>query len=113
MTLPRPLSFPRPVTASCEFLAAAESPAILRLKMLEMEIAARGPLPASARQSAGDLIGALKRAIAEKPALSFADVVAKLKTNEPSDDMGEKIDEARKEMMRSAFAEFHRPAARA
>ncbi|WP_294538290.1 hypothetical protein [uncultured Rhodoblastus sp.] len=61
-------------------VAASDSPAILRLKMLEMKIRIAGPLPDAARRSGEDLIGALKRAIAEKPAISFADVVAKLKT---------------------------------
>jgi hypothetical protein len=88
----------------------SDSPAILRLKMLEMEIAARGPLSDSARESASDIIGALKHAIAEKPALSFADAVAKLKTcdERAADSLGERIDETRKDMMRSAFADWRR-----
>src|SRR6266568_1460065 len=81
-------------TPQAEFMAQSESPAILRLRLLEMTFAVEGPLPDAARQSAYDLIGALKRAIAEKPSLTFADVVAKLKTfDEMADDrIGEPMD---------------------
>ena len=86
------------------------SPAILRLRLLEMQFAAAGPLPEAQRQSTYDLIGALKRSIAEKPCLSFADVVAKLKTCDEMarDGIGEKLEEPQKDMMRKAFADFRR-----
>jgi hypothetical protein len=58
----------------------SDSPAILRLKLLETKFAAAGRLSDDARASAQDLMRALRRAIAEKPSLSFADAVAKLKT---------------------------------
>ena len=92
------------------FIAASDSPAVLRLKMLEMKIKAAGPLPDAARRSAQDLIGALKRAIAEKPAMSFADVVAKLKTCDElaGDGIGEKVDGLQMRMIQSAIADLRR-----
>jgi hypothetical protein len=92
------------------YVAASDSPAILRLKMLEMKIAAAGPLPEAVRQSTYDLIGALKRSIAEKPSLSFADVVAKLKTCDElaKDGIGAKADDLQKSMIRSAIADLRR-----
>jgi predicted Abi (CAAX) family protease len=67
-------------------------------------------LPEAQRQSTYDLIGALKRSIAEKPCLSFADVVAKLKTCDDlsRDGIGEKLDDLQKNMMRSALADRRR-----
>ncbi len=93
-----------------DYVAATDSPAILRLKMLEMKIAVAGPLPESARQTACDLISALKRSIAEKPSLSFADVVAKLKTCDETanDGIGEKAGDLQKSMIRSAIADLRR-----
>jgi len=84
----------------------ANSPAILRLRLLEMQFAAAGPLPESERQSTYDLIGALKRTIAEKPCLSFADVVAKLKTCDElaRDCIGRKPDGFQMDAMRDALA---------
>jgi hypothetical protein len=92
------------------FVASTDSPAILRLKMLEMTFAARGPLSDAARRSAHDLIGALKRSIAEKPSLSFADVVAKLKTCDEmaTDGIGEKASDLQMRMMQSAIADLRR-----
>ncbi len=93
-----------------DFFTAMDSPAILRLKMLEMKIAAAGPLPDAARASAHDLIGALRSAIAEKPSMSFADVVAKLKTSDDlaNDGIGEKADALRMSMIKSAIADLRR-----
>lgn len=93
-------------SASDDISVVANSPAILRLRLLEMQFAAAGPLPESQRQSTYDLIGALKRTIAEKPCLSFADVVAKLKTCDElaRDGIGEKADNSQKDMMRNALA---------
>ncbi|MGO9388730.1 hypothetical protein [Rhodoblastus sp.] len=92
------------------FAAASDGPAILRLKMLEMKIAVAGPLPDETRLSAQNLIGALKRAIADKPSLTFADVVAKLKTCDElaRDDIGEKADALRMSMIKSAIADLRR-----
>lgn len=89
-----------------DFIASSDGPAILRLKMLEMKIKVAGPLPDDARRSAQDLIGALRRAIAEKPAISFADVVAKLKTCDElaGDTIGEKADRRQMRMIQSAIA---------
>jgi len=89
---------------------ACDSPAILRLKMLEAKHAAANPISASARQSAYDLIGALKLAIAEKPSLTFVDVVAKLKTCDElaRDRIGEKVEELQISMIRSALADLRR-----
>ncbi len=97
-------------TSRGDFAAASDSPAILRLKMLEMKIAVAGPLPDEARLSAQNLIGALKRAIAEKPSLTFADVVAKLKTCDElaRDGIGEKADGLRMSMIKSAIADLRR-----
>jgi hypothetical protein len=88
----------------------SEGPAVLRLRMLEMKFAAEGPLSEAARQSAHELIGALKRSIAEKPSLSFADVVAKLKTCDEmaKDSIGEKADELQISMIKSAIADLRR-----
>ena len=88
----------------------SESPAILRLRMLEMTFAVERPLPEATRRSAYDLIGALKRSIAEKPSLTFADVVAKLKTlDEMADDsIGAPMDELQKAMIKSAIADLRR-----
>lgn len=93
-----------------DLMAQSESPAILRLRLLEMTFAVEGPLPDAARQSAHVLIGALKRAIAEKPCLTFADLVAKLKTfDEMADDkIGQPMDELQKAMIKSAIADLRR-----
>ncbi len=95
-------------SASDDIVVVANSPAILRLRLLEMQFAAAGPLPESQRQSTYDLIGALKRTIAEKPCLSFADVVAKLKTCDElrRDGIGERADDSQKDMMRNTFADL-------
>ncbi|MCW2284601.1 hypothetical protein M2323_002488 [Rhodoblastus acidophilus] len=95
-------------SASDDISVVANSPAILRLRLLEMQFAAAGPLPESQRQSTYDLIGALKRTIAEKPCLSFADVVAKLKTCDElrRDGIGERADDSQLDMMRNAFADL-------
>ncbi|MBB4199341.1 hypothetical protein CCR94_05785 [Rhodoblastus sphagnicola] len=97
-------------SAPDDISAVADSPSILRLRLLEMQFAAAGPLPDAQRQSAYDLIGALKRSIAEKPALSFADVVAKLKTWDDlaRDTIGDKADDLQIDMMRSALADLRR-----
>jgi hypothetical protein len=90
--------------------AASDSPAILRLRLLEMKIAAAGPLSETARKASFDLIGALKRSIAEKPSLTFADVVAKLKTCDEmaKDDIGEKAGELQIILLKSAIADLRR-----
>jgi hypothetical protein len=100
----------RPHGSRGDLIATSDSPAILRLKMLEMKIKVAGPLPDAARRSAQHLIGALKRAIAEKPAMSFADVVAKLKTSDElaADGIGEKADSLRMSMIGSAIADLRR-----
>jgi hypothetical protein len=97
-------------SAPDDIAVVANSPAILRLRLLEMQFAAAGPLPDRERECAYDLIGALKRSIAEKPSLSFADVVAKLKTCDDlaRDGIGEKADALQKDMMRSALADLRR-----
>ena len=99
-----------PIAASDDDIAASDSPAILRLRMLEMKIKVAGPLPDAARRSAQDLIGVLRRAIADKPAISFADVVAKLKTYDElaSDGIGEKADDMQMSFIRSAIADLRR-----
>jgi hypothetical protein len=90
--------------------ASSDSPAILRLRLLEMKCAAAGPLSESARKTAFDLIGALKRSIAEKPSLSFADVVAKLKTCDEmaTDGIGEKASDLQMILLKSAIADLRR-----
>jgi len=97
--------------ASDDISVVANSPAILRLRLLEMQFAVAGPLPESQRKMTYDLIGALKRTIAEKPCLSFADVVAKLKTCDElaRDDIGEMVDGAQKDIVRDALAEARGP----
>jgi hypothetical protein len=99
-----------PEEASGGWSAASDSPAILRLRLLEMKIAAAGPLSETARKASFDLIGALKRSIAEKPSLTFADVVAKLKTCDEMarDDIGEKADELQIILLKSAIADLRR-----
>jgi hypothetical protein len=110
------------MSAKCSFappgvqVVSTDSPAILRLKMLEMKFAARSAPTETARQAAHDLIDALRRSIAEKPALSFADLVAKLKTcDEITDDesgaaarLGEKASTAQIETLRRALADWRR-----
>lgn len=88
----------------------SDSPAILRLKLLEAKFAADGPLSADARASAQDLMRALRRAIAEKPSLSFADAVAKMKTFDDlsQDGIGNRIDETQKALLKSALADLAR-----
>jgi hypothetical protein len=88
----------------------SDSPAILRLKLLETKFAAAGRLSDDARASAQDLVRALRRAIAEKPSLSFADAVAKMKTFDDlsQDGIGERIDETQKALLRSALADLAR-----
>lgn len=90
--------------------ATCDSPAVLRLKLLETKFAAAGRISDDARQSAHDLIGALKRAIAEKPSLSFADVVAKLRTYDElsNDRVGEAVDDVQKALLKSALADLAR-----
>jgi len=90
--------------------AASDSPAILRLRLLETKIAAAGPLCETARKASFDLIGALKRSIAEKPSLTFADVVAKLKTCDEmaEDGIGEKAGELQMILLKSAIADLRR-----
>ena len=93
-----------------DLTAQSESPAILRLRMLEMTFAVERPLPEATRRSAYDLIGALKRSIAEKPSLTFADVVAKLKTCDEmaKDGIGEKASELQIILLKSAIADLRR-----
>jgi hypothetical protein len=88
----------------------SDGPAILRLKLLETKFAAAGRLSDDARASAQDLMRALRRAIAEKPSLSFADAVAKLKTFDDlsQDGVGERIDETQKALLKSALADLAR-----
>ncbi|HUO53742.1 MAG TPA: hypothetical protein VMU18_03300 [Rhodoblastus sp.] len=90
--------------------AIGGSPALLRLKLLEAKIAARRPMADDARASAQALIAALRRAIAERPSLSFADVVAKLKTcDELADDnFGNEVDDLHKALLKSALADLAR-----
>jgi hypothetical protein len=110
MIIDHPHAASRPDESIGDLIAASDSPAILRLKMLEMKIKVAGPLPDAARRSAQDLIGALRRAIAEKPAMSFADVVAKLKTSDElaADGIGEKADKLQMSMILSAIADLRR-----
>jgi hypothetical protein len=90
--------------------SVADSPAILRLRLLEMKFAVAGPLSETARKTAFDLIGALKRSIAEKPSLTFADVVAKLKTCDEMarDGIGDKASELQMTLLKSAIADLRR-----
>ncbi len=67
------------------------SPAILRLRLLEARIAARRPMDEDARRHAALLIESLRRAIAERPCLSFAELDAP-------------IDELRKALLKGALA---------
>lgn len=82
------------------------SPAILRLKLLEARIATRRPMDDDARRHAAMLIDSLRRAIVERPCLSFADVVAKLKTCDELGDgeSGPAADELRKALLEGALA---------
>jgi hypothetical protein len=91
-------------------VASCDSPAILRLRLLEMKFAVAGPLSETARKTAFDLIGALKRSIAEKPSLTFADVVAKLKTCDEmaGDGIGDKASELQMTLLKSAIADLRR-----
>jgi hypothetical protein len=100
----------RPNAPSRDYIANIDSPAILRLRMLEMKAALKGPLPEAERRSAFDLLDRLKRSIAEKPSLSFADAVAKLKTLDEiaGDLIGEKADDRQKDSIRRAIAELRR-----
>lgn len=100
----------RPRPSEVVSAATCDSPAILRLKLLETKFAAAGRISDDARQSAHDLISALKRAIAEKPSLSFADVVAKLRTYDESskDHVGEAVDDVQKALLKSALADLAR-----
>ncbi len=60
---------------------AEAGPAILRLRLLETTYALRRPsLTDEARAAARLAVDDLRRAIAERPGLSFADLAAKLKT---------------------------------
>jgi hypothetical protein len=89
----------------------SDSPAILRLKLLETKFATTGRLSDDARASAHHLMRALRRAIAEKPSLSFADAVAKLKTFDDdvkAHGIGERADETRKALLKSALADLAR-----
>ena len=97
-------------TSSAAWVASSDSPAILRLRLLEMSFAAAGPLSEAARKTAFDFIGALKRSIAEKPSLSFADVVAKFKTCDEmaKDGVGEKASELQMILLKSAIADLRR-----
>ncbi|WP_298423322.1 hypothetical protein [Rhodoblastus sp.] len=63
-----------------------------------------------ARISAHDLIASLRRAIAEKPSLSFADVVAKLKTCDEmaAENPDERLDNLQKTLLKSALADLVR-----
>lgn len=81
-------------------------PAILRLRLLEARIAARRPMDEDARGHGATLIDSLRRAIAERPCLSFADVVAKLKTCDELGDgeIGPAADELRKALLKGALA---------
>jgi hypothetical protein len=97
-------------TAPGAWAACSDSPAILRLRLLEMKFAAAGPLSEPARKSAFDLIGVLKRSIAERPSLTFADVVAKLKTCDEmaKDGIGDKASELQIILLKSAIADLRR-----
>jgi hypothetical protein len=88
------------------YVAHTDSPAVLRLRLLETKAALRGPLPEAARRSAFDLVDRLRRSIAEKPSLSFADAVAKLKTFDEiaGDLIGEKADDRQKDSIRRGIA---------
>ncbi|MGO8739562.1 hypothetical protein [Rhodoblastus sp.] len=81
-------------------------PAILRLKLLEAKIVARRPMDEDARRHAASLIDALRRAIAERPCLSFADVVAKLKTCDELSDgaLDAPAEQLRKTLIKDALA---------
>lgn len=57
-------------------------------------------MDAEARRGAAALIDSLRRAIAERPCLSFADVVAKLKT---CDELGDDRESAANEELRKAL----------
>jgi hypothetical protein len=89
---------------------AAESPAILRLKLLETKFSAFDRRGADEDQSARELIAALRRAIADKPSLSFADAVAKMKTYDElaRDGVGDRADTTQKALLQSALADLKR-----
>jgi len=104
------IALPEETSPPGAWIAASDSPAILRLRLLEMTFAAAGPLSETSRKRAFDLIGALKRSIAEKPSLTFADVVAKLKTCDEMtrDGIGEKASELQMILLKSAIADLRR-----
>jgi hypothetical protein len=71
-SLPDPLKL---ITAACE------SPAVLRLYMLELRFSTRGRrLTREARLQAEAAIAELQTAIVSRPGLSLADATAKLRT---------------------------------
>jgi hypothetical protein len=102
-------SFMLSLSPSLAFLnpdQAIDGPAILRLRLLEARIAARRPMAEGARRHAALLIDSLRRAIAERPCLSFADVAAKLKTCDELGDgeSGPAADDLRKALLQGALA---------
>lgn len=61
--------------------ARPEGPAVLRLRMLELEHALRlGALDEDARRGAQETVARLRAAVLERPALTFADLAARLRT---------------------------------
>ncbi len=82
------------------------NPAILRLQLLEARLAARRAMDEDARRHPAMLIDSLRRAIAERPCLSFADVVAKLKTCDElgGGAIGPAPDESRQSRLEGALA---------
>lgn len=84
------------------------TPVFLRLRMLEASHGLRDvALSAESRGAALGLVADLRRAIAQTPSLTFADVVAKLETaRKPADDASAgALDH---EMLRSAIADLRR-----
>lgn len=60
-----------------------EGPAVLRLRMLEIEHALRlGGLDVDARLGAEATLAQLREAVLTRPALTFADIAARLRTRE-------------------------------
>jgi hypothetical protein len=89
---------------------ASESPAILRLKLLEAQFASLDRGRTEGDHAGQDLIAALRRAIADKPSLSFADAVAKMKTYDESarGSIGDQADETQKALLQNALADLKR-----
>jgi len=78
--------------------------------MLESPLAAAGVVSGDERLAAHALMEVLKRAVVTRPAISFADVVAKVRTCDAitRDRIGDGVDADRKELLQRALAEWAR-----